>query len=346
MRYERLTDIVRLAIDLQGTRSGLTLDGIAERYGVSRRTAERLRDAVEDGFGPLETVDSGERRLHWRLQSTALRGLVRIAPQELAELESAATRLDREGLSERSGIVRELTRKLRALSRPLHAGTLEDGLEALMRAEGLAMRPGPRTRLEDGLLTLLREAISACRRIEFDYLAQGSGRHSRQQVDPYAVLYGNRPYLVGFTEWSGGPRLWRLANVSDARVTPQRFDRDPQFDLQAFAERSFGTYQEPPVDVVLRFGAGAAPDAEAFVFHPSQAATKNDDGSLTVRFTAGGLDEMCWHLFTWGVSVTVERPERLRKRLREMCASLARHHVSTAHSTDEASSATFRADGE
>ena len=346
MRYARLTDIVRLAIDLQGTSSGMTLDGIAERYGVSRRTAERLRDAVEAAFGPLQTVDSGERRRHWRLRSTALRGLVRIAPEELAELESAATRLDREGLAERSGIVHALARKLRALSRPMHAGALDDGLEVLMRAEGLAMRPGPRARLDDGLLALLREAISACRRVKFDYFAQGSRKRSRQHVDPHAVLYGNRPYLVGYSEWSDEPRLWRLANMSNARITTERFERDPQFDLQAYAARAFGAFQEPPLDVVLRFDVGAARDAEAFVFHPSQMATKNDDGSLTVEFTAGGLDEMCWHLVTWGRSVTVVCPEQLRERLRHMCASLARHHVSAAHSTDESSSTARRPQSE
>ena len=57
MRYERLKDIVRLAIRLQGMRTGLTLDDIGEEFGVSRRTAERLRETVEGAFGPLESVD-------------------------------------------------------------------------------------------------------------------------------------------------------------------------------------------------------------------------------------------------------------------------------------------------
>ena len=41
---------------------------------MSRRTAERMRDAVEAAFGPLDRVDvdSGDRRIHWRLQSRAL----------------------------------------------------------------------------------------------------------------------------------------------------------------------------------------------------------------------------------------------------------------------------------
>ena len=55
---------------------------------------------------------------------------------------------------------------------------------------------------------------------------------------------------------------------------------------------------------------------------------ENADGTLTVRFTAGGIDEMCWHLVTWGESVTVEEPDHLRQRLVAMCLGLATHHNS------------------
>ena len=143
MRYERLTDIVRLATHLQGTRGGLTMDDIVAEFRVSRRTAERMRDAVEAAFGPLQPVDTGDNRIHWRLQSTSLRGLVRITPEELAELESAASRLDQAGLAERAGILRELVAKLLALRRSFNEDIFGDDLEVLMRAEKLAMRPGP-----------------------------------------------------------------------------------------------------------------------------------------------------------------------------------------------------------
>ena len=63
-----------------------------------------------------------------------------------------------------------------------------------------------------------------------------------------------------------------------------------------------------------------------FLFHPSQSMEENADGTLTVRFTAGGLDEMCWHLVTWGKRVTVEQPVEVRQRLAAMCAALAEHH--------------------
>ena len=188
------------------------------------------------------------------------------------------------------------------------------------------MRAGPRPRLDAGLLSALREAITTCRLVKFRYLAQSTGLESWQRVRPLGLLYGNRAFLVASSDWGEEPRLWRLANMSELRISEETFERDPDFDLARYAKRSFGTFQEEPAEVVLRFAPAAARDASNFVFHPDQTTEPNDDGSLTVRFEAGGIDEMCWHLFTWGESVTVEKPARLRRRLAEMCEAIAAHH--------------------
>ena len=329
MRYERLKEILDLAVRLQGARGGLTLGDIEAEFSISRRTAERRRDAVEAAFGPLEPMDRDDGKRHWRLRSDALRRLVSVSAEELAELGAAAAALDRAGLAERAAMLRDLAAKLQATLREESRARVESDLEMLVQAEGLAMRPGPRERLDQGLLALLREAITTRREVEFRYFAQSTRRRSRQQVRPLGLLYGNRAFLVGWTDWAEEPRLWRLANVGEARITGEAFERDPAFDLQRYAERSFGVFQEKPVKVVLRFDAGAARDAAVFRFHPSQSVEENEDGSLTVRFEAGGLDEMCWHLITWGESVTVEKPVRLRRRLARMCGALAAHHSAT-----------------
>ena len=326
MAYERAADIVRLALRLQGTWRGLTLDDVQRDFEVARRTAERLRNAVEDVFGPLELADTGERRHHWRLRTSTLRSLVTVSAEELAELSAAATALDRNGLEERALMLRQLADKLRALLEADALTQIEPDLQALMVAEGLAMRPGPRPRLDDGLLALLRHAIKLGRGVAFDYLARATGQRSRRRVQPYGIIYGNRAFLVGHTERGSDLRLWRLANISAAGITEQRFTRDPAFDLQQFAKRSFGTFQEEPVAVALRFAAEVAQDVNHFVFHPDQSVTRNADGSLTVRFTAGGLDEICWHLVTWDSHASVEQPAHLRQRMSAMCAALAAHH--------------------
>ena len=55
-------------------------------------------------------------------------------------------------------------------------------------------------------------------------------------------------------------RLWRLANASEVRITDETFERHPNFDLRRYAKQSFGTYQERPVQVALRFSPKAARD--------------------------------------------------------------------------------------
>ena len=326
MAYERAGDIVRLALRLQGTWRGLTLDDIQRDFEVARRTAERLRNAVEDVFGPLELVDTGERRHHWRLRTSTLRRLITVSAEELMEIETAANAVERTGMEERAETLRQLADKLLALLETDALPQVEPDLQALMVAEGLAMRPGPRPRLDDGLLALLRDSIKSGRVVEFDYLSRATGQRNRRQVQPYGIVYGNRAFLVGHTERGSDLRLWRLANISGAEITREEFTRDPAFDLRQFAKRSFGTFQEEPVPVALRFAAQVAQDVNHFVFHPDQTVTRNADGSLTVRFTAGGLDEICWHLVTWGTHATVEQPDHLRQRMSALCATLAAHH--------------------
>ena len=330
MRYEGVTNIVNLAMRMQGLRAGMTLDDIRAEFAVSRRTAERMRDAVDWAFGPLEMAESDDNRRHWRLRSNALRRLAQDIghragrprgrgrhPGQPPGSESALRRCG----SWTPGCGPRCTRDSPGAHRDRHRGAGPG------RGARHASRSQAATR-QGSARQLLREAIATCRVVELRYLSQSTGRRSRQRIEPYGLLYGNRAFLVGRTDWTGDMRLWRLANMSEPRVTGRDlYARDPEFDLEAYARRSFGTFQEEPVDVVLRFSAEAKPRCiAAFLFHPGQSIEENADGTLTVRFTAGGIDEMCWHLVTWGESVTVEEPDRLRQRLAGMCAALAAHH--------------------
>ena len=83
-------------------------------------------------------------------------------------------------------------------------------------------------------------------------------------------------------------RLWRLDRIASVDLLDLGFARREDFSLSAYAARSFGVFQEEPVDVVLRFAPEAAEDAAGWVFHPSQSTEREGDGGLIVRFRAGG----------------------------------------------------------
>ena len=150
MRYERLKDIVKLAIRMQGLRGGVTLDEIQAEFTVGRRTAERMRDAVEWAFGPLEIADGGHNKRHWRLRSDALRRLAPLSAEELAELESAAESLERTGFEARAAALRELHTKLRATQRTDSLARIEADIEALVQAGGAGHASRPQAEPRQG----------------------------------------------------------------------------------------------------------------------------------------------------------------------------------------------------
>ena len=98
-------------------------------------------------------------------------------------------------------------------------------------------------------------------------------------------------------------------------VTDQSFVRPANFDLQTFANRAFGVYQNDAEygAVAWRFLPEAAEQARLYQFHPDQVLEEEPDGSLVVRFRASGQLEMCWHLYAWGDKVEVLEPESLKR---------------------------------
>ena len=218
MRYARLADIVKLAVLMQGRHTGVTLDEMEARFGVSRKTAERMRDAVEMAFGPLELAESNDNRNHWRLRSDAVRRLVPLSAEELAELEAAAGTLERTGFEARAAALRALDTKLRATQ---HTGTLErieSDIEALVQAEGLGHAPRPQAAARQGPACVPARSHRHLphRRGPLPLRSPPAGM-SRQRIEPYGLLYGNRAFLVGRTDWNDAMRLWRLVNMSEAQ---------------------------------------------------------------------------------------------------------------------------------
>jgi predicted DNA-binding transcriptional regulator YafY len=71
----------------------MRLDEMAALIRVGRRTAERMRDAVEAAFGPLEREDDGPK-VRFRLVARGLGSFASASTaEELAELENAARAL-------------------------------------------------------------------------------------------------------------------------------------------------------------------------------------------------------------------------------------------------------------
>ncbi len=329
MRYEKAETILRIALDMQGSTGGLSLDDIQRSYSdrpLSRRTAERLRDAIERLFPQIEQVNPGEVPKRWRLPAGSNGALANITADELADLATAASVLRRENMHAQADSTERAVSKMRALLKRPAMARIDPDLEALTEAEGLAMRPGPKPKIDGQIVSALREAIITRRKVRLHYVYRGSGKRGFDTVHPYGFLYGKRHYLVAWSENEQAKdfRSFVLSNVERVELLDRTFTRKRDFSLQVFAKRSFGIFQEKPFNVTWKFIPEAARDAKEFLFHPTQTFENQPDGSLIVHFRAGGALEMCWHLVTWGDQVEILKPIRLRRMLGGLARKIAR----------------------
>ena len=155
----------------------------------------------------------------------------------------------------------------------------------------------------------------------------GSTPGRRREMAPCGLMFGRANYLVATEIGSDSPRTFRLDGIDQIEVLERPASPPEGFDLAAFANRSFGVYQDEVQDVVLTIAPAKAHEARAWRFHPTQTIAENADGSVTVRFSASGMRELAWHLFTWQDKAEVVAPQALKDMLRSELDVAMRTHV-------------------
>jgi predicted DNA-binding transcriptional regulator YafY len=324
MRHEKAGRLLELARMLAATAEGLTLDEMADRLGVGRRTAERMRDAVRDVFPQLEEVDDPPTK-RFRIPA-GLDGLYQTpTAEELAALAAAADVFAQQGAVARAGALKSLEQKVLSATRAAARRKLAPDLEALLQAETIAVQAGPRPFEDEAVLATVREALLSLKSLRFRYEG-GSSPGRLREVTPFGVLFGRSNYLVA--DEGQGPRNWRLDRIADIAVGERPAARPDGFSLQAYADESFGIYQDDTEDVALRIAPASAEGALRWRFHANQEMEPQADGAVVVRFRASGMRELAWHLFTWGDQVQVLGPPRLKALLVEQIEIARRAHAS------------------
>ena len=311
MRYARQEDLQKLALTLQGSAEGICLVDIEREFGVSRRTAERMRDAVRNAYPQIEEILGDSGRKYWRFPPGSLGRMVEPTLDELTAGHRAAAIARREGDDLTAETLERLLAKVQAMFRADRRRTVAADLEAQLMADGVAFRPGPREKIAPEILSALREAILAGVMVSTDHRARSTGKLSRNaRLGPVAMLFGQgRQYLLAWSEYQDDLRLFALAGFERVSLEPDVYTRPEGFDLQEWLSESFGIWRDnDPQDVEWRFLPDVADEAAGYVFHPKQTMERLEDRSLVVRFRAGGRQEMEWYLARWGDRVEVLSP--------------------------------------
>ena len=310
MRHDKALMVIDLARGMAASAEGLTLNEMAAQLGVGRRTAERMRDAVLMLFPQVEEVSDPPTK-RWRIRGGLSAFEQAPTAPEMLELTKAAAGLRASGEPGRAAALEGLERKIKAAMRSTTLNRMAPDLEALVRAETIAVQAGPRPGAGEAVLTTIRGAILAEQPLSFIYSRPGAEARSRV-VTPCGLMFGRANYLVAHDPASDRIQTFRLDRMSSVS-TGEGMARPPaDFDLAAFASQSFGIYQDEIEDVVLRISPEGAGDARDWRWHPTQSLEDQPDGSVIVRFRASGMRELAWHLFSWSGQAQIVQPERLK----------------------------------
>jgi predicted DNA-binding transcriptional regulator YafY len=322
MRLDKSRQLLKLALMMQASIEGVGLQEIQQEFEVGRRTAERMRDAVLQLFLHTEELRVDGKTKRWRLPASALAGLIHISAEDLAEMKTAIDLLRKEHLVCHADNLEQLWLKIKGRLRPETAASIETDLEVLLETECHAVRPGPRPHINPNVLYILREAIKAFCKVRLTYNSRTKGGATERVVHPYGFVYGLRHYLIVWCEAAKGLRAFSLPNIAEIIIIQTPYLKDPTFNLQEYATRSFGVFKEEPYEVAWRFSATVTDAVREHHFHPSQRIEEQPDGSLIVRFKAGGWKEMCWSVMAWEGHAEILEPAHLRQSYNEMVQHL------------------------
>lgn len=311
-RYNRVEDIIRLALALQAPGRGLCLEDVQERFGVGRRTAERMREAVDRLYPGMTSTKDPDGRKYWRLPPGEANGLIAWRAEELRALDETIRDADSAGLEERARALASLRDRLCGLSREDLRGDL---------------------RGVSGTAETLRRAVVEGLAVHLS-LAPGYTERFATNVHPHGVLGGRRPQLVIFDPKRGRPGLVPLAAIEAVQSTGEPFERQAALDLRRFATNALAAFEDGPLDVAWNFAAHAADEVLAYDFHPEQELEIREDGTVDVRFRADGIVEMAWHLFAWGERVKQVDAPILKHRFDAMLARALRARTPRRESGD------------
>jgi len=332
--YHSLIQILSAA-KLIGSPRGATIAELTEKLGVSRRSAYRVLEALDElGYPYYKDEEHGNRyRLveHDRppawwmpLPQTSFNVEDRVLMDYL--FEQAGT------IAGIAPAVRRLRDKLNligaaagyALS-PKDSGAGESPKPVLLRAATPQKASDPAV---EGHLKILIEAAKDHRVCIVAYEARESKTCKKYRIHPLA-LFESEGGLYCFVEVHrfGSIRILALERMRQLDMLEGSFVPPADFDPESRLGDPFGFIQGEAFTVQIVFSPGQAPYVRDKEWPESYHLEDCADGGLRMTFETRGLFGIKRWILGWGADARVESPQWLITMIREEAMLMAEHHA-------------------
>lgn len=308
-RLNKTEDIIKLAMLFQNSYCGICIDDIAEQFEVTRRTAERMKSLLFDLFPNKieEVIRHDDRKKRWRFSKGTMNALISFDADDFANLEYLKNLSNDKNRTEK---INELIEKVKALTPQKNMISLNNNIDTILESEGYAVRQYVNPNINPTFWDQLRIAMMSFKKIKIMY--KKNDKNYEFIINPYGVIIAERYFIVAYNEELDSLRIYRMDRVKSLKILDEYFEKDEEFNLKDYCNRSFGVYQGKLQKVELEFDVSAAEDVLNYHFHPTQKIKKLPNGNISVKFIASGEYAICQELFKWGDLVKIKAPVKLK----------------------------------
>ena len=267
----------------------VTINELADEFGITRRQVYRDLAEIEDEGHPLERSDGSGEKI-WQLP-LGYKGLPQIA---ITQYELMSLHLAKNHLAYLNGtpFVDDLESVIAKVEAGLPAKVVNH-LDRISRVFAPVQGPKRSYAKQKNILSDLRRALLLQRTVILHHQKPDYDEPTLHRVNPYVlVLYQYGLYVVGYSYRAKALRMFSIERIHLIDVTDDHFDMPPDFSWEAQSRRLFGLIDEPPKTVRIWFSPDVVYLLKERQWHPTQSLKQQKDKSAIVTFRAGGLDEI------------------------------------------------------
>lgn len=179
----------------------------------------------------------------------------------------------------------------------------------------------------------LEDACSQRKTVLMTYYTASRDAISQRKLDPYLlhVYRGTNLYLIGYCHNRQAMRWFRVDRIQKLKILPQYFIPDSQFNAREYIGSVFQhEVGDKLLAVEIWFDAKTAPYIRERRWHYTQEIEEHSDGSLTLKMTVRGINDLKRWVLGYGKGAIVKSPPELIRMIRDEVQAVSSYYISGA----------------
>jgi predicted DNA-binding transcriptional regulator YafY len=311
---DRTARLLRMQILLNQNPDGLSIDEIASRCSISKRTAYRDLKALESEIG-VPIWEEGVKR---GISEGYFLPPISLTPSEAAIVFLAARLIQNYSHLNNPGLASTFMKLNSIVPLPLKK-EIQNILEYLEKQ--------PRDTRKINNFNKLIQAWLSQRKVKILCQYIDEEEPVERIIDPYFIepsIIGGSSYVIAYCHLKKTICAFKLERIiGDVSIEPDTYEIPVDFSTLDYLGAAWGIQTDDEIQTVrLRFTPRISRVIAEFNIHPTQVNEVQKDGSLIMTLKVRDRIHFCNWIIGWADEVEVLEPESLKNQIREVARAL------------------------